>query len=384
MSFQDFAGSVDREFIEDWLAKTGETLQEVPDTEDGRAIGSLMCQLAVMALLQEREQIPSDQEKALDFAMEFVTRLWPLFPLGVRSDFGQKGWQQLEYLSWREPNSVSHNLFVTEARRNFREALFDVFSEFPLLTAEDKDHILSVTPSIRSLGEYLTSAEQELARRFGFSLLDDFQWVQFNHYMGDYPDARTEPQTMYELFAGSEAPVFVELRHLSPDYYAVISAHRTAFAQPPRSSHAEFIHRHANNGLAALLQQFENTAPIVNMTQEELRECFMKLTFMGSYEAAYQLLMSDDFLNRASGRDSLDRDRSGFNFWYDLTLAYASKTATTHLLALADFYETTFPFFSATEIARVLVGNPLCIFLELIRLGSRNSGTIIPDNQAEP
>ncbi len=371
MSVERFKNLVDRSFLESWLGIIGNRLDESPTTKEGCANASFICQLAVMTILQQRNQLPTDRqgrEDAADFGMELVARLWPLFPVGFKSDLGEELWGRLQFVGWDTESSVQHNIRAPKERELTLALLRDRLKEFPSLSESDRSAILPQTPSVRAWSSLLSEREREIVAGIPFELLMRFQQRVLKQQLEGEIRVKLRDKSAVELFAGIPGDVFEPIRRNTGQTLDLILAYRSRFDRPPQSPHRDAVESILGEG-----DMSQSLAPIQSLSggadRGELLDCFWKLTFVASYEASHNLLLSENFLNKSSQRDVQNRNKSGFHFWHDLQTPPAKEISALCLEGLGRFIVEILPHWSDEQRAALLGISPLCLFLEAIRLG---------------
>ena len=370
MSFDEFKRHVDRRFLEAWLDTLGDRLDSVPNTPDGRQIASFVCQMAVMAQLQERGLIGSGSdahERAGDFAMEAVARLWPMFPVGVRSDLDLDMAEIVAYVDWESDDSVFLNLRTAAARGAFRERLRARLREFPSLSDEDREAVLQKAPSVMALDPLCSDDERRIAERVPSSLVVDLQRRALTAKLQGSPRPPASGLPELDLFSGLSAPAFAQVRDGADWFVPLLLAHRAQFSEPPRECHRDAVEQTVDDWSAG--PERDDLEGLTAGGRTDLERCLWRLTFGSSYEAARQLLLSASFLSSASGRDACDREASGFHFWHDLRTPRAAELSAALLTYLDWFLVESLPWWTVNDRAELLGHSPLCIFLELLHLG---------------
>jgi len=373
---------VDRAFLEQWMHQVNRfLLDEVPDG-DGLAVRSALCQGAVLAQLEERKAIPAGPEgqaQAMDLAEDLVRRLWPLFPTGFRRMFTEEERQRFGYVAWSEPGSVQHNLRATAERRLLCSGFRETLDAYPSLSEEDKDALLGQAPTPAAWEDFLSKRQADILPQLPPRLLGEVLKCQLSRHLGQVPPVEKAKLPPLTPFAGLTGDIFRSLEANGGRWLPLLLAHRARFEHPPRSTHQDVLtwlstrdeYRKVFDETLRLLRRMDVTA-------RELEQCLYRVTFPFSYEAAWQLCLSENFLDAGSGRDRQDRNRSGFRFWLDLLNPGAVELAGMCLEWLGAFIEDALPLPADLDESRLLAGSPLCWFLELIRLGKVPEESLAP------
>ena len=334
---------VDRPFFNSWLAMVAEPVARIPQphTRDGGAQASLVCQIAVMALLQQSGNMPPDQELAADFAMEFVARVWPMLVFHGPNE-------QFPRLSpWSEESSVFQNLRAAQGRQMLLESLRDLLDVFPRLSASDRSELARLSPVATACMDGLFTAEEILAvERVPSPVVLEYldRQMEFRLKRGGVV---VEPATQ-EAFQGLPADACPHLAEEAGPICDRLWAHRQ-FPEPPPANHRD---------------DFEQLRGIRTGAAES---CLRTALYPSSYEGARQLLLSDSFLTLVTERDQRSRDRTGFKFWPDLRIPRTWASERALLDGLKIYYTSIFPQFSIREVAGIIVRTPFIMFLECAR-----------------
>lgn len=334
---------VDRAFFDEWLALVAEPIARIPQphTRDTGAMASLACQMAVMAVLQGRGKMPSDQEVAADFAMEFVARVWPMVVFRGRPD------DLPRFGPWTDESSILANLRAAHGFHALMQSLRGVLDSFPSLSASDRSELVYRSPvATVCTDRLLTAAEIRAVESVPASLILEYLDRQMEFCL-NRGGIKVQPAT-HELFQGVPSDTCPHLREEALSISDRLSAHGR-FPEPPPANHRD---------------DFAQLRGMPNGTAESLLRAAL---YPSSYEGARQLLLSDSFLTRVTERDARSRDRTGFKFWPDLHIPMAWATERALVEALKIYYTSLFPQFSIREIAGIIVRTPLIIFLECAR-----------------
>lgn len=334
---------VDRAFFDGWLAMVAEPMAGIPKphTRDTGAMASLVCQMAVMALLQERGKMPADQEVAADFAIEFVARVWPMMVFDGPLE------KLPRFEPWTAESSIFHNLRAAHGRQMLLPSLREVLDPFPSLSASDRSELVNRCPVATACTDGLFTAEEiRTAEYIAAPVVLGYLDRQMEMCL-KRDGVAVEPATQ-EAFQGIPEEACPHLREEAGAIRDGLLAHRR-FPVPPAANHSD------------------DFARLSGMRGGAMEGCLRTALYPSSYEAARRLLLSDSFLTLVTERDALTRDRTGFKFWPDLRIPRTLASERALVEALKIYYTSVFPQFSIREVAGIIVRTPLIIFLECAR-----------------